>query len=106
MKQSYDQMLSLRMADIHEKILWQKEEYRKLSLDCEVHFQSIVELSLHDWTLAELKAALIEYSDIMTSLRSLAESTMYEQGIKDGYALQQLLVSSDTNECEERRNSP
>lgn len=95
LKTNYYQMLSLQMAHIHEKILLQNEEYQHINEECEACFQSIVEPSLHPRSLDELTAALIQYSDRMTDLRSLAESTMYEQGIKDGYAIQQWLVSTN-----------
>lgn len=82
LQEAFNQLLANRMDYIGKHILFEMEEYQNLNDECSGLFAMLTaEIS------EEIKQIWLEYEDKMMLIQGLAESTMYEQGVKDGMEL-------------------
>lgn len=86
LQEAFNQLLANRMDYIGEHILSKMEEYQSLNDECSGLFAMLTaEIS------EGMKQLWLEYEDKMMLIQGLAESAMYEQGVKDGIELKKIL---------------
>ena len=84
--EDFNQFISLRMNQISEEAISVLPEYQTLTTECTELFSNI-----YDRLPVDIKILFTQYEEAVTLIQGLAESTMYEQGLKDGLQLSQLL---------------
>lgn len=85
-QEAFNQVLANRMDYIGEHILSEMEDFQRLNDECNGLFAMLtIDIS------EETKQLWLEYEDKMMLIQGLAESAMYEQGIKDGVELSRIL---------------
>ncbi|MBE0336956.1 hypothetical protein NST83_07010 [Paenibacillus sp. FSL R10-2782] len=82
-----NQFISIRMEHVASSMLATSPEYEDLIKNCNQLFSI-----LHDCLPKEYIQALYDYETNTTLLQGMAESIMYEQGLKDGVCLNQMLL--------------
>lgn len=86
-QEAFHQLLANRMAYIGEHILSEMEDFQRLNNERSGLFALLTaEIS------EEMKQLWLEYEDKMMLIQGLAESAMYEQGVKDGVELLRILL--------------
>lgn len=85
-QEAFNQLLANRMDYIGEHILSEMEDFQRLNDEC-----SGLVAMLNAEMSEEMKRLWLEYEDKVILIQGLAESTMYEQGIKDGVELSRIL---------------
>lgn len=84
--EDFNQFISIRMNQISEESVSALPEYQALTTECTELFSKI-----YDRLPSDIKILFTQYEEVVTLVQGLAESTMYEQGLKDGLQLSQLL---------------
>lgn len=85
-QEAFNQLLANRMDYIGEHILSEMKDFQRLNDECSGLFAMLTaEIS------EEMKQLWLEYEDKMMLIQGLAESAMYEQGVKDGVELSKIL---------------
>ncbi|CAJ1316358.1 hypothetical protein [Paenibacillus nuruki] len=85
-QEAFNQLLANRMDYIGEHILSEMEDFQRSNDECSGLFAMLnAEMS------EEMNRLWLEYEDKVILIQGLAESTMYEQGIKDGVELSRIL---------------
>lgn len=87
-KEAFNQFISTRMDQVSEEAISPSPEYKALTTECTELFATI-----YDQLPSDIQILFIQYEEVVTLIQGLAESTMYEQGIKDGLQLSQVLYS-------------
>ncbi|MGV7117385.1 hypothetical protein [Paenibacillus kyungheensis] len=87
-KEAFNQFMSTRMDQVSEEALSPLPEYQALTTECTELFSTI-----YDQLPVDIQILFTQYEEVVTLIQGLAESTMYEQGIKDGLQLSQMLYS-------------
>lgn len=78
---AFDQFKSIRMESIAHTSVYHSPEYKQLATERDRYFEQLCTyLEPHKLEL------LMNYCNSETLLQSIAESMMYEQGLKDGIA--------------------
>lgn len=85
-QEAFNQLLANRMDYIEEHILSEMEDFQRLNDECSGLF-AMLNAAMSE----EMKRLWLQYEDKMMLIQGLAESTMYEQGIKDGVELSRIL---------------
>ncbi|MDQ1233515.1 hypothetical protein QE450_001013 [Paenibacillus sp. SORGH_AS306] len=78
-EKDFNQFKSMRMESIANTIIYGSEEYKKLMLDSDRLFTELC-----TYVKPEGRKLLIDYCNVVTLLQGIAESVMYEQGLRDG----------------------
>ena len=78
-EKDFNQFKSIRMESIANTIIYGSEEYKKLMLDSDRLFNELC-----NYVKPEGMKLLMDYCNIVTLLQGIAESVMYEQGLRDG----------------------
>ncbi|WDF49039.1 hypothetical protein PQ460_13565 [Paenibacillus sp. KACC 21273] len=81
-KFAFHQFMSIRMDEIGVSYLANIEEYQSLMKECTQLLERI-----SNQVPAEIQELFSTYEEKVTLIQGLAESTMYEQGLKDGVQL-------------------
>lgn len=81
-KSAFHQFMSIRMDEIGVSHLASLKEYQKLMKECTQLLEQI-----SNQVPAEVQELFLTYEEKITLVQGLAESTMYEQGLKDGLQL-------------------
>lgn len=87
-KEAFNQFISTRMDQVSEYAISPSSEYQALTTECTELFATI-----YDQLPSDIQILFTQYEEVVTLIQGLAESTMYEQGIKDGLQLSQVLYS-------------
>ncbi|MGG4221300.1 hypothetical protein ABEW32_24135 [Paenibacillus jamilae] len=85
-QEALNQFVSIRMEHVAGSMVANSPEYKDLMNDCNQLFSI-----LHDCLPKEYIQALYDYDTNTTLLQGMVESFMYEQGLKDGICLNQIL---------------
>lgn len=78
-EKDFNQFKSMRMQSIANTIIYGSEEYKKLMMDSD---RLLTELCTY--VKPEGMKFLMDYCNVVTLLQGIAESVMYEQGLRDG----------------------
>ncbi|MDQ1233955.1 hypothetical protein QE450_001453 [Paenibacillus sp. SORGH_AS306] len=81
-RSAFHQFMSIRMDEIGLSHLSSLQEYQSLMEECTQLFEHI-----SNQVPAEIQELFSTYEEKVTLIQGLAESTMYEQGLKDGLQL-------------------
>lgn len=85
-QEAFNQLLANRMDYIGEHILSEMEDFQRSNDECSRLFAMLnAEMS------EEMNRLWLEYEDKVILIQGLAESTMYEQELKDGVELSRIL---------------
>ncbi len=87
-KEAFNQFMSIRMDQVSEDAISPSPEYQALTTECTELFATI-----YDQLPPDIQILFTQYEEVVTLIQGLAESTMYEQGIKDGLQLSQVLYN-------------
>lgn len=85
-QEAFNQLLANRMDYIGEHILSEMEDFQRLNDEC-----SGLVAMLNAAMSEEMKRLWLQYEDKMMLIQGLAESMMYEKGLKDGVELSRIL---------------
>lgn len=87
-EKAFNQFKSIRMESIANVTIYSSEEYKKLMIDSDRLFTELC-----TYVKPEGMKLLMDYCNVVTLLQGIAESVMYEQGLRDGIkvALEKLL---------------
>ena len=85
-QEAFNQLLANRMDYIGEHILSEMEDFQRSNDECSGLF-AMLNAAMSE----EMKRLWLQYEDKMMLIQGLAESAMYEQGIKDGVELSRIL---------------
>ncbi len=78
-EKDFNQFKSMRMESIANTIIYGSEEYKKLMIDSDRLFTELC-----TYVKPEGMKLLMDYCNVVTLLQGIAESVMYEQGLRDG----------------------
>lgn len=78
-EKDFNQFKSMRMESIANVTIYSSEEYKKLMIDSDRLFTELC-----TYVKPEGMKLLIDYCNVVTLLQGIAESMMYEQGLRDG----------------------
>lgn len=78
-EKDFNQFKSMRMESIANTIIYGSEEYKKLMLESDRLFTELC-----TYVEPEGMKLLMDYCNVVTLLQGIAESVMYEQGLRDG----------------------
>lgn len=81
-EKDFNQFKSMRMESIANKIIYGSEDYKKLMLESDRLFTELC-----TYVKPEGMKLLTDYCNVVTLLQGIAESVIYEQGLKDGVRL-------------------
>ena len=81
-KSAFHQFMSIRMDEIGSSHLASLREYQLLMKECTQLLEHI-----SNQIPAEVQQLFLTYEEKITLVQGLTESTMYEQGLKDGLKL-------------------
>lgn len=76
---AFDQFKSIRMESIANLYIYNSKDYKKLVMDSDHLFTELC-----TYVKPQGMKLLMDYCNAMTLLQGIAESMMYEQGLKDG----------------------
>ncbi|WP_411343586.1 hypothetical protein ACE3MZ_18520 [Paenibacillus sp. WLX1005] len=76
---AFDQFKSIRMESIANLCIYNSKDYKKLMIDSDRLFTELC-----TYVKPQGMKLLMDYCNAMTLLQGIAESMMYEQGLKDG----------------------
>ena len=86
LRNAFNAMIQERVEEIGSKVLLNHEEYTKVCHECDELYQKIRAI------LPEEYKSMLFDLDLKTSyLQAIAEDIMYEQGLKDGIELKDIL---------------
>ncbi|WCT57439.1 hypothetical protein PQ456_08015 [Paenibacillus kyungheensis] len=77
-EKDFNQFKSMRMESIANTIIYGSEDYKKLMLESDRLFTELC-----TYVEPEGMKLLMDYCNVVTLLQGIAESVMYEQGLKD-----------------------
>lgn len=77
-EKDFNQFKSMRMESIANRIIYGSEEYKKLMVESDRLFNELC-----TYVKPEGMKLLMDYCNIFTLLQGIAESVMYEQGLRD-----------------------
>lgn len=77
-EKDFNQFKSMRMERIANTIIYGSEEYMKLMVESDRLF-----IELCTYVKPEGMQLLMDYCNVVTLLQGIAESVMYEQGLRD-----------------------
>lgn len=78
-EKAFNQFKSMRMESIANVTIYSSEEYKKLMIDSDRLFTELC-----TYVKPEGMKLLMDYCNVVTLLQGIAESVMYEQGLRDG----------------------
>lgn len=78
-EKDFNQFKSMRMESIANTIIYGSEDYKKLMLESDRLFTELC-----TYVEPEGMKLLMDYCNVVTLLQGIAESVMYEQGLRDG----------------------
>ncbi|TKJ91419.1 hypothetical protein PaeCFBP13512_08735 [Paenibacillus sp. CFBP13512] len=78
-EKDFNQFKSMRMESIANKIIYESEDYKKLMVESDRLFTELC-----TYVKPEGMKLLMDYCNVVTLLQGIAESVMYEQGLRDG----------------------
>ncbi|WDF49457.1 hypothetical protein PQ460_15745 [Paenibacillus sp. KACC 21273] len=78
-EKDFNQFKSIRMESIANTIIYGSEDYKKLMLESDRLFTELC-----TYVEPEGMNLLMDYCNVVTLLQGIAESVMYEQGLRDG----------------------
>lgn len=81
-EKDFDQFKSMRMESIASTIIYGSDEYMKLMVESDRLFTDLC-----TYVKPEGMQLLMDYCNVVTLLQGIAESVMYEQGLRDGRML-------------------
>ncbi|ODP29166.1 hypothetical protein PTI45_01175 [Paenibacillus nuruki] len=85
-QEAFNQLLANRMDYIGEHILSEMEDFQRLNDECSGLF-AMLNAAMSE----EMKRLWLQYEDKMMLIQGLAESMMYEKGLRDGVELSRIL---------------
>lgn len=78
-EKDFNQFKSMRMESIANTIIYGSDEYKKLMVESDRLFTDLC-----TYVKPEGMKLLMDYCNVVTLLQGIAESVMYEQGLRDG----------------------
>lgn len=78
-EKDFNQFKSMRMESIANTIIYGSDEYKKLMVESDRLFTKLC-----TYVKPEGMKLLMDYCNVVTLLQGIAESVMYEQGLRDG----------------------
>lgn len=78
-EKDFNQFKSMRMESIANKIIYESEDYKKLMVESDRLFTELC-----TYVKPEGMKLLMDYCNVVTLLQGIAESVMYEQGLRNG----------------------